>query len=322
MSSARPAAQNADSVPIVGDALTVSFIAAISTLAQVSGIALLLFPELGALSYDVFRRPDGAWAKAPVMLVATPFLTGFVGTLTVRNLAYGPLSVLITVMSAMVIIRVLRSPVAPAISAGLLPLTLGETGWWYAPLLLVGSGLLALSSMIWRRLRPLPAEAAPPDGHEIPPETLAEKDFAWLPFFAVFLAAGAYIGTEMGMRFLLCPPLAVVAFEMFAHRKKCAWAMRPLLVPVICCLSATAAFLLVAWLGVGPLAAALSVTCGVVLMRVFKLHFPPAITVGLLPFVMPHLDGRYPAAVTLGAVLLCLAFLLWRKTSAWSRARH
>ncbi|MEI7601263.1 MAG: HPP family protein [Aestuariivirga sp.] len=118
------------------------------------------------------------------------------------------------------------------------------------------------------------------------------------------------------------PPLAVVAFEMFAHRKKCAWAMRPLLVPVICCLSATAAFLLVAWLGVGPLAAALSLTCGVVLTRVFKLHFPPAITVGLLPFVMPHLDGRYPAAVTLGAVLLCLAFLLWRKTSAWSLARH
>ena len=322
MSSAKPAAQNADSVPIVGDALTVSFVAAMSTLAQISGSALLLFPELGALSYDVFRRPDGAWAKAPAMLIATPFLTGLVGTLTARNLPYGPLSVLVTVLCAMLVIRVLRSPVAPAISAGLLPLTLGETGWWYAPLLLVGSSLLAGICVLRQRLRLLPAGAAPRGSHEASCDTPAEQDLSWLPFFAAFLAVGAYGGAVTGMRFLLCPPLAVVAFEMFAHCKRCPWAERPLLVPVICCLSALAAMLLVTWLGTGPLAAALSVTCGVVLMRVFKLHFPPAIAVGLLPFVMPHLDDRYPVAVTLCALLLCLAFLLWRKTSAWSLARH
>lgn len=316
MESARPVPQSSGPATLASDALTVSFIAAMSALAQVSGCALLLFPELGALTCDVARRPEGAWAKAPAMLLVTPFLTGLVGTLVSRNLSYGPLSVLVTVMSALVIIRLLRSPIAPALSAGLLPLTLGETSWWYAPLLLVGCGLLAGFSVMRRRLRPGPAAVAPPASQPPAGGKAAGQDVSWLVFFAAFLALGAYGGSVTGMRFLLCPPLAVIAFEMLAHRKRCPWAERPLLVPVVCGLSALGGMLAVTWLGAGPLAAALSVTWGMLLMRAFRLYFPPGIAVALLPIVMPHVDARYPVAATLGAVLLCLMFLLWRRTCA------
>jgi hypothetical protein len=80
---------------------------------------------LGALAHDVFTRPQGKWARNPILLAITPILTGVAGTCFTRMLPYGFVSVLLTVASAVVIVEVLKSPVAPAISAGLLPLTLG-----------------------------------------------------------------------------------------------------------------------------------------------------------------------------------------------------
>ena len=158
MRAAMSALKNGVSPLASADIAVASFVGGVSVLARISGNSLLMFPELGALSYGVFHRPNGPWATSPVLLVATPFLAGVVGTLVTRSLPYGVLSVVIVVFAALLIIRLLRSPVAPAISAGLLPLTLGETGWWYAPSLVVGCGSLAVISVLWRRLYP-PAEA-------------------------------------------------------------------------------------------------------------------------------------------------------------------
>ena len=110
-----------------GDLAAVAYIGGIASLAQATGVATVLFPELGALAHDVFTRPRGAWAKAPLLLVLTPVLTAVVGTLIARTMDYGLLSVLLTVGIALLVIRLLRSPIAPAISAGLLPVTLGVT---------------------------------------------------------------------------------------------------------------------------------------------------------------------------------------------------
>lgn len=125
---------------VAGDAATIAFIGFIAFVAQATGLVFVLFPELGALSHDILRRPQGAWARAPVMLVVTPFLTATVGTVLTRNFAYGPLSVLAAIGAARAIIRLLRSPIGPAISAGLLPLVLGLRDWRYPPSVLVGGG--------------------------------------------------------------------------------------------------------------------------------------------------------------------------------------
>ncbi len=76
------------------------------------------------------------------MLTITPFLTALIGILFTRALPYGYLSVLLTVGSAVALIMVLKSPIAPAISAGLLPLVLGVKSWWYPPGVLLGTVLL------------------------------------------------------------------------------------------------------------------------------------------------------------------------------------
>jgi hypothetical protein len=114
---------------------------------MLTGVAYVLFPELAALSYDVFTRPKGTWAKAPLMLVVTPFLAAVAGILIEQHLSYGFTSVLLSIAIALLIIKTLNSPVAPAISAGLLPVVLGEGSWWYPVSILFGTASLVIS--IW-----------------------------------------------------------------------------------------------------------------------------------------------------------------------------
>ena len=127
------------------------YIAIIAEIACATGAVYVLFPELGALSHDVMTRPRGTWANAPLLLAITPALTGVVGIVFTRSLPYGYLSVLLTVGGAIAIVLALRSPVAPAISAGLLPLVLGVKSWWYPPAILLGTVLLATLSVPWKK---------------------------------------------------------------------------------------------------------------------------------------------------------------------------
>jgi hypothetical protein len=305
----------------VGEALCAGLMALVAFLAQSTGIATILFPELGALSHDVFKRPHGTWARAPLMLVVTPLITGVVGTLVTRTLPYGFVSVLLTIGSAILIIRLMRSPIAPAISAGLLPLTLGVKSWLYLPGLLVGLVLLAGLSLVWRRVVPPPVE--PPSSDEATDDLLEEPpvDYSWVPFYFVFLLVAIGLVQLTGWRFLLFPPLVVIGFEMFSHASVCPWAQKPLLMPLACALTGAAGVLLVSLLGAGPLAAVVSVAFGVAVLRVFRLHIPPALAVGLLPMVIPHPTYNFPLAVAAGTALLTASFLIWQALTRWRSGR-
>jgi hypothetical protein len=275
----------------------------------------VLFPELAALSHDVLKRPNGTWARAPLMLMLTPVLAGVVGTFITGHMAFGLASVLLVVGGSLLIIRLLRSPIAPAISAGLLPLVLGDASWWYPPSLLVGLGLLAAISPIWRRVMP-----APPPVVSIRDrvDDILEKtphDYSWVPFFLVFIAGAALLAQWTGLRFLLFPPLVVAAFEMFAHADVCPWARRPFMLPLACTVIAAAGVALVGLLGPGPLAAVCSFAVGVAVLRVFDLHVPPALAVGLLPLVISKPSYAFPVSVGAGTLLLTATFLGWRKVS-------
>lgn len=288
------------------------FVAGFSALAQVTGVALLLFPELAALSFDIFRRPNGAWARAPLLIVVTPFLTGLVGTAVARNLPYGVASVLLVVLIAVLIVRALRSPIVPAVAAALLPLIIGLTSWWYAPSLLVGTGTLAAVAAIRNRLLPQ-ADAKPPatiPGKEV--SRLAVSEVSWVPFFAAFLIASAGIGVLTGERLFLMPPLVVVALEIFAHFDQCPWVRRPLMIAAASVMAALSTILIISLMGRGPLAVGVAMLVVVIIVRASRIHFPPAIAVAVLPFITPHFDVRYPVFVASSSILLLLTFFLWR----------
>ncbi len=290
----------------LGGMLSIAFLAVSAKAAFVSGALYLLFPELAALSYDVFTRPTGAWARAPVMLAITPVVTAVMGTALTRAMPYSLLSVALVIAGAMLVVRVMRSPVVPAISAAFLPLVFGVTSWWYPVSIAVVTGLLALASVLHGWL------LGPMASGPVPARERAPQRRIWLPVFAGFLLLAYGLATVTGLRMLLFPPLVVIALEMFAHADIRPWAKRPLILPLVCAAAAGAGLAASAAFGGGPLSVVVSLLAGIAMLRVLRLHFPPALAIGLLPQVMPQADWRFVLAVILGTGTLTGVFLVAR----------
>jgi hypothetical protein len=299
---------------IGAELIAIVYIALIAEIAHATGAFYVLFPELGALSHDVFMRPRGTWAGAPILLAITPVLTGVIGIICTRALPYGFISVLLTVTGAVIVILALRSPIAPAISAGLLPLVLGVKSWWYPSAILLGTAMLAVLSVLWRRLSLARNWLEPINATEALDEAIEKTPAGswWVIPLMLFVAAGVLLVKLTGLRFLLFPPLVVIGFEMFAHTAICPWASRPWLLPVACLLTAAVGLTFWNLLGVGPAAVACSMAGGVVVLRLFDLHVPPALAVALLPFVMDSPTIAYPFSVGIGTLLMTLWFLFYK----------
>lgn len=300
-----------------GELIALVYIGIIAEIACATGAFYVLFPELGALSHDVMTRPRGTWANAPLLLAITPALTGVVGIVFTRSLPYGYLSVLLTVAGAIAIILALRSPIAPAISAGLLPLVLGVRSWWYPPAILLGTTLLPMLSLPWKKYCVTRTAMIPAEGDDRLDDLMemAPSGYGWLVVLMTFVAVAVFFVKLTGLRFVLFPPLVVIGFEMLGHPAICPWANKPLLLPLACFLTAMGGFVSWHFLGVTPLAAACSMAWGTAVLRAFDLHVPPALAVALLPLVMDQPTLAYPFAVGLGTTLLSLWFLAYQRLS-------
>ena len=305
--------------PWVAELLTALYIGLIGAIAQASGLFYVLFPELGALSHDVFKRPEGAWARSPVLLVLTTTLAALGGTLITRHLPYGVPAVLLDVGWSALVIGVLRSPFAPALSAGLMPLVLGIRSGLYPPSILFGTAVLAAASLAWRRIGwslPAPASLDPDD--DIVERAPAE--YGWVPFFVAFLLLAILTGERLGLRLVLFPPLTVIGFETFAHPTHCPWAGRPAALLAACGLTATVGVACASWVEPLPLAAMLSILAGGGILWLLDVYVPPALAVGLLPFVMSRPEWSFPLAVLIGTALQLGTFAAWRASVRLRRA--
>jgi hypothetical protein len=297
---------------LTAEAIALVYIAVIASIASTTGAFYVLFPELGALSHDVFTRPRGTWAKAPFLLAITPPLAGAIGIAITRALPYGMLSMLTVVCSSMLLIFALKSPIAPSISAGLLPLVLGVKSWWYPPAILFGTALLAALSIVWRRYWERDHYATKradrtEDALELSPHHYADL----LPLVAFVAVATAAVELT-NLRFILFPPLVVIGFEMFGHPDICPWAARLMILPVACFLTAVAGLILLKLVGGNPLTAALAMAAGIAVLRVLDLHVPPGLAVALLPMVMDRPTYAYPFSVGIGTLSMTLWFRGWK----------
>lgn len=295
------------------------YIAIVAQAAFATGAVYLMFPELGALSHDVLTRPRGRWASAPVALIVTPVLTAIIGTIITRALPYGFLSVMLTVGGALIVLAAIRSPIAPAISAGLLPLVLGIKNWWYPPGILFGTALLAALSIGWNYLDSLREPALPDDDAEAVEDARddvlesAPSGLRWLWALLLFVALAMAAVDLTGLRFILFPPLVVIAYEMLGHPAICPWARRPLSLPIACFLTAAGGFICLRAFGANAAAAAAAMVWGIVILRSFDLHVPPALAIALLPLVMDHPTILYPFSVGIGTGLLTIWFLSYAR---------
>jgi hypothetical protein len=304
--------------PALGALIALVFIAGLAVLAGMTGVSTILFPEMGALTHDVLTRPSGTWARAPLALALTPVATALIGIVLARHIGFGVVPVLLSVGSTVAILQIFRSPIAPALSAGLLPLVLGITTWWYPPSILLGTAALALLAIL-RRMAVERSTRASFDERSATADDEAEaaaSGWGWLPPFFGFLLLVVMLADATDWRLFLFPPLVVMAYEMFAHPTACPWAGRLWALPLASTLSAVIGVAFVGMLGAGVVAAVLTLGISILLLRLLDLHAPPVLAVGLLPFVMSHPDWRLPLAVAGSLLILIGSFTLTRRWRA------
>ena len=296
-----------------GALVAVLFLGAVAAMATMTGEPAIMFPELAALSYGVFLRPSGDWARSPLLLAITPIATAVLGLVVTRTMPYGLVSVSLVIACSMLIIRLLRSSVAPSISAGLLPLVLHIDSWWYPVSIAFGTIFLALLSIAYRRALPWFGDSTRAKPVATPTIQTAPRNFSWLPGFVAFIAAAYFLGDLSDNRMVLFPPLAVIAFQMFSHPEVCPWALRPAIMPPACILTATIGALFVHVLGVGAASVAFSVIVSIAVIRLLRLHMPPALAVALLPQVMHESSLDFVVGVGGGTLALSLIFMAWKR---------
>lgn len=309
-----PAAPLTGRLRFVAHFLSVGYLGLISLLSSLPGAGLLFFPELAALAFDGFVRPRGTWASVPGFLAFTPVITAVVGVAVTNWLPFGLPAILVVTTLCVLIVQLLRSPVAPAISAGVLPLMTELESWWYPPAILCGTGVLALALIGWKRYaipRASNASASLRDQVDDAMERIPRRA-NWIPAMLIFVTITACLVELTGERMILYPPLVVIAFEMFAHPHICPWARQPARFPLATFLTAAAGVGAVLAFGTGVTATVISLVAGLVILKTFDLHMPPALAIGLIPQILENPGWNYPVAVLIGSSGLAIGFLFYR----------
>jgi HPP family len=302
--------RNIPAARFLAEVLVVGYMGAVALAAHLTGIYLLLFPELAALSHDVMTRPQGKWASQPWRIVLTPTLTAIVGLFVTRNESYGAISVALVVTASLLIIKLLRSAIGPAISAGALPMVLNERSWMYPAAIFVGLVGLVAALWIWQRYGSFdtPSKYSTNDSRVIDALETYPHDRFWVVTLLTFVLALGIPAQLTGLRFILFPPLIVMAYELFGHPEIPGWMARPALFPLVCVLTASIGVIACHLFRSSVVGVMLTVLCSIAILRAFKVHMPPALAVGLLPFVMTAPNIRYPTSVGIGTVALTLCF--------------
>lgn len=295
-----------------GRILAVGYCSLLGGLSTLPGWGFLLFPELGPLAATVLSRPNGRWASSPWQLIGVPTAAAMCGLWIHNHVAIESLALLLAVLAARLLLSLLRSSLAPALSAAALPVILGIHSWAYPVQIAIGLiGLNAVLGVLRRR------QGAQVDiGSQADDDVVAEP--GWQRSWWIYLALMVGLVQLTGWRVLLLPPLIVISHERFSEPGHCPWLGRAWQLPLACGIAA----------GVGVLAAQLlkphialgmgvSLGLNLLLMQRLRMWLPPLLAAGLLPFLIPDADGRYVLGITVSAAVLAISSPLAR--ARWAR---
>lgn len=157
--SGATAATNLDDVletPPGGHAWLVPFYAFVTVMAicaEASGLRLLLFPPLIVIAYAMFAHPESCpWAGKPVALLAACSLISTAGWIAVNVWGKGAFAAGCAMVFGIIVLRVLRFHMPPALAIGLLPLVIPSLSIEFPVSVTIGAAALTLAYLLYRRL--------------------------------------------------------------------------------------------------------------------------------------------------------------------------
>ena len=142
------------------------YLAGVYGLVGATHLRYLLYPSLASIGYDLFIRDPHSWTTTFRNAVLGPVIGAAIGVIALLVLPTGPVQVLAVTLSAMVVLRLAKVVLAPALAVSLLTLLAGGESVAYLLSVAASSAALAVIFRLWRDLlyvpRFGPAEPDPP----------------------------------------------------------------------------------------------------------------------------------------------------------------
>lgn len=277
--------------------------------AELLGEKEIIFPEITALLIGAWAAPRQPWRVSKPLMVALMTGSAAVGVCIVRYLT-APLFVQAGLAFLFVGLSLLlvRSTLAPMLSACILPVLLRTTSWVYPASVLGATLLITLGRALMERAGLVEAPNGPA---ALPP--FRARALHWLALLGLFLPLSA-IPILTGQLYLMAPPLLVLFVE-FSNPASTLRAKKDrvfALMAYAAVLGSASKWLLADLLHlpatVSALATVLLLFYG---MEKAGLLFPPAGAIAFLPLILPAQGlWRFPLEVGAGALVFLLAAVL------------
>ncbi len=319
--------KNHDYLPTV---LAFIMVVAMVAVAEVSKEGEIIFPEIAALVIGGWIAREQPWEVNRTKQVILMAIAAFFGIAIVRFLPLPLLAqVLFSFIGAALLLTAFKCtflPIqeqippghhrcrhcAPAIHAALpilsaciLPVLMGVESLVYPVSVIVMTLIIAtVQKILEHHERHAPVCHVP---YVIPWNCFLKR----LALLCLFLGGLGWVALYFGYPFVIAPPLVVAMAELSHGDSPLGSKLTGLFPLVLLCGIAGAGFRLLITVTLGlplTLTAALAMGCALVLIHLFKLPFPPAGAIALLPLIIPQSALiTYPIQVVVGFVLLTLA---------------
>ncbi|CAJ1229999.1 hypothetical protein LXEBMM8_EKPBGFGD_02601 [Lactiplantibacillus xiangfangensis] len=284
-------------------AMGLLFILAMVAIATILNDSELILPEIGALTAGtwVYRKPT--WIQKPYKLFLVPSGTAVIGFLINRLPWDYPVKVLVGVGLMLLLMKVLRSNLAPAFATGLLPIIINATHWSF----IVAIFFWTLSLMAGVYLQREPRMKA--KDHTIRPLQM----LGFLTLIVLWVVGVWLLGRP---QMAAIPPVVVVLFEAIQNTD---YSYKMAIRQWVALTGAASLGVGVHWLIASWLLAAL-VTLPLVylLLGILKIKLPAAYAFPLLALVLPAtMEATLPFAAAGSAALFLGALVSYRFLANW-----
>jgi HPP family len=272
----------------------------------------IIFPEGAALAMGVWVLGLQGWTASRWRVLVLPPLCAAVGVALVRAELPSAVAEIAALTFGLLVLQAFDSRLAPALSAGVLPIVF-DIGEWSYPLAVLT--VCAAVAVLWRLIHHPAARRL----DDVLPERYpwAVVASAWLVIVAWILIGGQALELSPAA---LAPPLFVSALEWLGRGTPLAgeglrrWA---LLVGAGLAGSVAAKLVAVGWIG-----GALAVCATLALMWLLATPHPPALAIAIIPQILVSPDPlSYTTSIAAGAAALYLGIYAVGRAANAARLR-
>lgn len=275
-------------VTIISYIIAITFIIAMITASVILDNHQIILPELAAMAIAMWVYREAGWIRQPSKILFAPSLTAVIGFMVNLLPIFYVGKVGITLVLSMLLLRLIRSNLAPSIATGLLPVVIDVDGWSFIISTFILTFILMLGVLLFRLNN-----------------GLEKKVKIQYKYIVVFLMLNfVWIGLTWAVDYpqlAAIPPILVVVYESLQKPKyngKVAFKQS-----LVLTISATVGTMLYFALDSWILITLINMILMYILLHIVGVRIPAVYAFPLLPFIFPD---KIVALLPLGSLITCV----------------